>query len=200
MYKKGHISWWKGKHISEETKRKISEARRGQASWNKGKTGIYSEETKRKMSEAQKGKKQSKEAIRKMVGTRRKNGSYICSEERKRKISMLLKGHKTSEETRRKIGDAHRGSKSCRWKGGISKKLLYSIDWTETLRRSIRERDHYTCQLCGKLQGDRAFSCHHIDYDKQNCNPNNLITLCYSCHQKTNFNKNYWINYFNFRF
>jgi len=55
-------------------------------------------------------------------------------------------------------------------------KSLYSVDWTKTLRRSIRERDHYICQLCGEQQGDYAFDIHHIDYNKKNCNPNNLIT------------------------
>lgn len=36
----------------------------------------------------------------------------------------------------------------------------------------------------------------HIDYDKKNCNSDNLITLCRVCHIKTNFNRSYWINYF----
>ncbi len=73
----------------------------------------------------------------------------------------------------------------------------YSVDWTKTLRRSIRERDNYVCQLCGKLQSDKAFDVHHIDYDKKNCNPMNLVTLCRKCHIKTNFNRNRWIQYFN---
>jgi len=29
--------------------------------------------------------------------------------------------------------------------------------------------------------------------DKKNCNPDNLLTLCKNCHQKTNFNRKYWI-------
>ena len=37
----------------------------------------------------------------------------------------------------------------------------------------------------------------HIDYDKKNCNSDNLITLCRSCHRKTNFNRENWIKYFN---
>ena len=89
-----------------------------------------------------------------------------------------------------------KGVLSPAWRGGKSFEP-YTIDWTETLRRSIRERDNYTCQLCGKLQSDRAFSIHHIDYNKRNCNPENLITLCIDCHPKTNFNRKYWTKYFN---
>lgn len=36
-----------------------------------------------------------------------------------------------------------------------------------------------------------------IDYDKDNLDPNNLISLCNSCHAKTNKNRDYWINLFN---
>jgi len=82
------------------------------------------------------------------------------------------------------------------WKGGISR-LPYSIDWTETLKRSIRERDHYVCRICGEQQTEKTFPVHHIDYNKKNCSPTNLITLCISCHSKTNYNREYWIEYFN---
>jgi hypothetical protein len=84
------------------------------------------------------------------------------------------------------------GDKNHNWKGGISFEP-YSVDWTQTLKRSIRERDKYTCQIC-KCQPEVLF-IHHIDYNKQNCNSNNLISLCNSCHSKTNYNREYWINY-----
>ena len=79
------------------------------------------------------------------------------------------------------------------WKGGISFEP-YSIDWTDDLKRAIRKRDKYTCQICRE---EPAICVHHIDYDKKNCNPNNLIPLCRNCHPKTNHNRNYWIKYFN---
>lgn len=87
-----------------------------------------------------------------------------------------------------------RGEKHYAWNGGNT--IKYSVDWTNSLRISIRERDRYTCQVCGEKQGDRAFHVHHIDYDKYNCNPENLITLCMKCHLKTNHNRQYWIEYF----
>ena len=34
------------------------------------------------------------------------------------------------------------------------------------------------------------------DYDKNNNKPENLISLCCSCHSKTNVKREYWIKYF----
>lgn len=73
----------------------------------------------------------------------------------------------------------------------------YPVIWTGILRQSVRERDHYTCQLCGRLQSDRVLSVHHIDYDKNNCKKNNLITLCVGCNTKVNSSRHYWTEYFN---
>ena len=69
----------KGHKLSEETKRRMSEAHKGQKAWNKGEPawnrGIpHSEETKRKMSEAKKGRKRapfSEETKRKMSEAKR---------------------------------------------------------------------------------------------------------------------------------
>ena len=122
----------------------------------------------------------------------------ILTEEWKRKIGLANKGRKKppfTEEAKRKMSEAHKGNKNPNWNNGSSFEP-YSLDWTETLRRSIRERDKYICQLCGKLQGDRAHSVHHIDYNKINCNPDNLISLCAYCNSKVNKNRNYWTDYF----
>jgi hypothetical protein len=104
-------------------------------------------------------------------------------------------GKDVSLETRQKMSLAHGGKNHWNWQGGKSLEG-YSIDWRETLRRSIRERDQYICCVCKKPQGDIALDVHHIDYDKNNCNPNNLIALCHSCHSKTDFNRNYWLKFF----
>ena len=116
------------------------------------------------------------------------------SKEHREKLSNALKGIKRNpftEEHRNKIGDSKRGDKCPFWEGGITD-TPYTVDWTNTLRRSIRERDHYTCMICGNEQTDKCFSVHHIDYKKENCDTNNLITLCNSCHTKTNYNRKYW--------
>ena len=142
---------------------------KGQISLRKGK--YLSEETKGKISKAKKGKHCS-------INTEFKKGRIISKEIRD-KISKTLKGKYT-------------GSKCSSWKGGISSER-YSVDWTDDLKRAIRKRDKYTCQVCGC---EPAIYVHHIDYNKQNCNPGNLITLCCSCHIKTNFKRDYWKIYF----
>lgn len=69
-----------------------------------------------------------------------------------------------TEEHKRKIS----GENNWNWQGGKSFEP-YSIDWTETLRRSIRERDNYVCQMCGKTQIEelenieRKLAIHHMD-------------------------------------
>ena len=81
------------------------------------------------------------------------------------------------------------------WQGGKSYEP-YSRRFNRTLKRIIRERDNFTCRMCGKKEDKNAPDVHHIDYNKDNLEPNNLIALCKSCHIKTNCNREYWINYF----
>lgn len=51
--KKGNTIWLGRKH-TEESKKKMSESSKGQVVWNKGKKGIYSAESLKKMSDARK--------------------------------------------------------------------------------------------------------------------------------------------------
>jgi len=67
----------------------------------------------------------------------------------------------------------------------------YAPEWTEELKESIRARDNYLCQMCGASGKE----IHHIDYDKKNCQPDNLITLCKSCHGKTFKHHAYWAEF-----
>lgn len=171
-----------------------------------------------KIRKALTGKKLSKKH-RKNVSEGHKGLKYpnrkkpILSKEHKDKIkknhSKYWKGKKRSKEDIEKFRKSHLGKPNPNkgkkmpqwsrenhpnWKGGISFEP-YTVDWTETLKRSIRERDNYICQKCSQYGN----VVHHINYDKKNCNPNNLITLCRSCNAKVNFNRNFWTNYFNLK-
>ena len=165
----------KGFHHTEKTKRKISESHQGH---------IVSIETRKKISEAMK-----KNPVRFYLGKK-------LSEKHRKKISRALKGQKHPWAN----PPHYKGEKNPNWKGGISKLELYPTDWTDDLKKSIRERDSYICQMCGIHQNElnRELNVHHIDYNKDNLNPDNLISLCQNCHGKTNYNREYWIKFFRF--
>jgi hypothetical protein len=56
------------------------------------------------------------------------------------------------------------------------------------VRPEIYRRDAGQCQLCGK----KGKACHHIDYDRLNNDPMNLVILCSKCHVQTNYRRPYW--------
>ncbi len=64
----------------------------------------------------------------------------------------------------------------------------YPSTFNRPFRRMIRERDNYTCAICGEWGN----TVHHINYIKADTYPENCITLCGSCHSKTNTNRIYW--------
>lgn len=75
----------------------------------------------------------------------------------------------------------------------------YAKDFNASLKGKIRYRDLYTCNMCKDKEIVSSFHVHHIDYDKKNSSPHNLITLCPSCHGKTHYNRKKWMDYFDKR-
>ncbi|MEK7562330.1 MAG: HNH endonuclease [Patescibacteria group bacterium] len=96
-----------------------------------------------------------------------------------------LKGTHFSPKTEFKAG-----KDSVFWKGGISKEP-YPFEFTKDLKLYIKHI-YRACLICGI---SKNLSVHHIDYNKDNINLNNLIPLCKSCHSKTNYNRNRWIKF-----
>jgi len=85
------------------------------------------------------------------------------------------------------------GGGNYNWHGGLSFEP-YTIEFNRQLKEMIRNRDGNKCQLCEvpEMELIEKLCIHHIDYDKNNCLPSNLISLCRSCHAKVNFNRQYW--------
>ena len=88
-----------GAVVSDETRRKMSEALKGKP---------RSKEIRRKISESHKGKTHSEESRRNMSESQK---GKTFSEETKRKLSESQKGKNHSEETRRKMSEARKGKK-----------------------------------------------------------------------------------------
>jgi hypothetical protein len=179
-----------------------------------------SEEARRKISKALTGRKLSKEHIANMKASLK---GRVHSEETRRKIgvansvalkgstngfqkgckwpSNFKKGHKLSKKAIEKMSatkkgipwsEARRKAQPNRPKKPVIKNgREYHSLWHE-LRKIIYKRDKWLCQECGK-HCHKNIACHHIDYDITNNDLSNLITLCTSCHAKTNFKRENWI-------
>ena len=63
----------------------------------------------------------------------------------------------------------------------------YCPTWTDKeYKEALMQRDNNICQnpYCYHTTG--RLSIHHIDYDKKNCHPSNLITVCIGCNGRAN--------------
>lgn len=111
------------------------------------------------------------------------------------KIRLAHVGLHPSQETLDKMSVAHSGERNANYVHGMAR-FPYPADFSLMLKRQIRKRDNYACQICGMVENGYRLHPHHIDYDKNNNDPKNLICLCRTCHTKTNYNRSSWIEYF----
>jgi len=199
----------KGKKVSQETRNKISKKLKGIK---------RSKEVRYKLSNIAKkrtgknnpffGKTHSEETKKKIS-----RKGVTLTESHKKKISEALKGAKNpfygknhTKSTKQKLKDRwiisiengeRCGPNHPNWKGGISNQGYCSVFSNDDFRNMIFERDGYQClnPTCSKKY--KRLTIHHIDYDKKNCDPYNLITLCVSCNSIANFDRKWHENWFN---
>jgi hypothetical protein len=95
--------------------------------------------------------------------------------------------HWTDDQKLRQRQVVSRGPKNPMWKGGItpqSMMFISTIEWKD-LATSVRKRDSFTCQACGK---DHVAIVHHLiprnlDAEKRLwLDSQNLVTICSQCH------------------
>lgn len=89
------------------------------------------------------------------------------------------------------------GIKNPNWKGG---RKVYPKEWNEEIKEDVRNRDERRCRFPNCSFTDvglrRRLDVHHIDGDKSNCKPSNLISLCIPHHRKVELDPVHWIDYF----
>lgn len=82
------------------------------------------------------------------------------------------------------------GANNPNWRGGVSFEKYCAVWQDQEYKKDIRERDGNRClnpYYNSKYPND--LTIHHIDYDKQNCHPSNLITVCRSCNSRANYDR-----------
>lgn len=196
-----------GRKLSDETKRKISVSRKkwmGENPLTEGqRMGLEigrkmhlgrhrSDETKKRIGAASARRKHTEETRTKMSLSHKR---MTLSEEHRKAIARgnqgKNKGRIRSSEYKKKMSETTSREKHWNWQGGISSEP-YPTTWTEDLREAIRKRDGHRCVSCGAGQEGKRLDIHHVDYDKANLDPRNLVSLCRSCHVKTNTLRDYW--------
>jgi hypothetical protein len=167
MQGKNHTSYWKGKHFSEEHKRKLSESH---------KEISLSEEHKRNISEALKGKKNP------MYGKH-----YFHTEEWKKEMSNRISGKGNplygkphTDEHKRKISESKKGKynynirneKHPLWKGEEAS-IVAIHTWVR-----LRKHKPEACEMCNNFE-PKHLSNVTGEYKRD---VNDFQWLCRSCH------------------
>jgi hypothetical protein len=118
------------------------------------------------------------------------------SDEYKINASISKKGKRSynEEQLKKQNEKTPKGSEHPNWNGGTSNEP-YPFEFNKILKENIKTRDEFKCGICDKET--QKLAIHHINYNKDNIEFDNLISLCYSCHGKTNYNRECWIEFFN---
>ena len=168
-----------------------------------------SEEHKRKISEAHKGIKFSEKRRNSLKVPHKGSGVYERTEANKIALSLAKLGQKypnrkspppMKEETRIKIGLKHKGNKYAlgknvgnkhhNWKGGVTpiNKMIRSSPEYKLWRMAVFARDNYTCVWGGKEHGNKLHADHIKPFSlfpELRFAIDNGRTLCKECHRKT---------------
>lgn len=149
-------------------------------------------ETRARMSAHQKGRSRDWQ-----IGKKRPEHSAVMrahwTPERRAAKAEEMRARMARPDVQMAASERFRGEKNPRWLGGMTA-TKYAPGFTFTLKARIRERDRYTCQLCGVTEEELGYrlTIHHIDYDKTNHADSNLAATCKGCNSRVNINRDYW--------
>ena len=90
-------------------------------------------------------------------------------------------------EERKRMSATRQGITIEQW-NGFTHLEGHDDKFINRFKRAIRKRDNYVCIICGihseKL--NESLCIHHVDYNKKLTIPQNCVSLCRSCHSRTN--------------
>ena len=156
---------WRGKNNPFYGRKHIEEANEKNRKAHTGKKASIT--TRKKMSESHKGKKHP--MLNFIPHNKGKKGLY-----------------KHSEKTKQEMSEARLGENHWNWKNGITplRTKIWKDKEYQYWRNFIFKKDNYTCQKCGRRNGDHR--AHHIfnfsQYPELRFNTTNGITFCKNCH------------------
>ena len=194
-YETKRVPWNKGIPHTPEVCRKMSEAKKGQPGHP------HTDEFKARMSKRTgsnnpfHGRKHS-EASKKKMSLKRKDRKL--SQVHCKAISNGLKGHDTPDWVRERISE---GVRKYYRRNGLGIVRTYPEEFNAILKRKIMCRDGFQCRNpgCKSTDKGRRLGLHHINYDKQDCRDENLITLCRSCNTRANYvSRHLWMLFYQF--
>jgi len=88
------------------------------------------------------------------------------------------------------------GCGSINWRGGISNDPYCDLWKSNELKEMIKVRDGYQCLNPCCLNRSSRLVIHHINYNKLDCNENNLITVCNSCNSIANYDRHWYTSWY----
>lgn len=100
-----------------------------------------------------------------------------------------------TEEAKQKMRINNSGEGNPSWKGGFSCEPYCQV-WTDKeFKQDIRERDNNIAWDIG-YWWKGVLSIHHIDYNKKNCHPSNLITVSAGMNASANYDREWHMGWF----
>lgn len=172
----------------------------------------HSSDERRRIGESQRGKLIPRASKQKMQKAHRGM--------KKPWVRQRMLGWNPSTETRQRMSESHRRENlppgvlerrrtamKAHWQEWNAKMAAlygpnyraYPLEFDGRLRQAIRKRDGFCCQICGCPQREcfRKLDVHHVDANKANNNPANLVSLCQSCRSsKVKTRPAYWKRFF----
>ena len=89
------------------------------------------------------------------------------------------------------------GQNNCSWLGGISFEP-YCPTWKDKeFKNYILTRDNFKCQNPDCWGTSNGLARHHINFNKKDCSPDNIITVCSSCNSRANKDREWHESYYN---